>query len=47
MKGAVWEKDEPVLKLRMKKLRLSARAAMENRTDLKGNILPSPRQITP
>jgi hypothetical protein len=47
MKGAVWKKDEPVLKLRMKKLRLSTRAAMENGTDLKGNILPNPRQITP
>jgi hypothetical protein len=46
MKGAVWEKDEPVSKLRVKKLQLSARAAMENGTDLKGNILPSPRQIT-
>jgi hypothetical protein len=43
MKGATWEKDEPVSKLRVKKLRLSARAAMENGTDLKGNILPSPR----
>jgi hypothetical protein len=47
MKGAVWEKDEPVPKLRMRKLRFSARAAMENGTDLKGNILPNPRQITP
>ena len=47
MKGAFWEKDEPVPKLRMKKLRLSARAAMENGTDLKGNILPSPQLITP
>jgi hypothetical protein len=47
MKGAVWEKDEAVPKLRMKKLRLSTRTAMENGTDLKGNILPSPRQITP
>jgi hypothetical protein len=43
MKGAVLEKDEPVPKLWMKKLRLSARAAMENGTDLKGNILLSPR----
>jgi hypothetical protein len=47
MKGTVWEKDETVPKLQMKKLRLSARAAVENRTDLKENILPSPRQITP
>jgi hypothetical protein len=31
----------------MKKLRLSARAVMENGTDLKGNILSSPRLITP
>jgi hypothetical protein len=46
MKGAVWEKDEPVPKLRIKKLQLSARETMENGTDLKGNILPSPRQIT-
>jgi hypothetical protein len=42
MKGAVWEKDEPVPKLRMKKLWLSARAAMKNGTDLKWNILLSP-----
>jgi hypothetical protein len=46
MKGAIWEKDESIPKLRMKKLRLSARAVMENGTDLKGNILPSPRLIT-
>jgi hypothetical protein len=42
MKGVVWEKDEPVPKLRMKKLWFSTRAAMENGTDLKGNILLSP-----
>jgi hypothetical protein len=42
MKDAIWEKDELVPKLRMKKLRLGARAAMENGTDLKGNILPRP-----
>jgi hypothetical protein len=47
MKGAIWEKDEPIPKLRMKKLRLSARAVMENGINLKGNILPSPRLITP
>jgi hypothetical protein len=47
MKGAIWEKDESIPKLRMKKLWLSARAVMENGTDLKGNILPSPRLITP
>jgi hypothetical protein len=46
MKGAIWEKDKSIPKLRMKKLRLSARAAMENGTDLKGNILPSPRLVT-
>jgi hypothetical protein len=43
MKGAIWEKDESIPKLRMKKLRLSARAVIENGTDLKGNLLPSPR----
>jgi hypothetical protein len=47
MKGAIQEKDESISKLRMKKLRLSARAVMENGTDLKENILPSPRLITP
>jgi hypothetical protein len=47
MKGAIWENDESIPKLRMKKLRLSARAVMENETDLKGNVLPSPRLITP
>jgi hypothetical protein len=43
IRGAIWEKDESILKLRMKKLRLSARVLMENGTDLKGNTLPSPR----
>jgi hypothetical protein len=47
MKGVIWEKDESIPKLRMKKLWLSARAVMENGTDLKGNILPCPRLITP
>jgi hypothetical protein len=47
MKGTVWEKDKPIPKLQMKKLRLSARAVMEDGTDLKGNILLSPRLITP
>jgi hypothetical protein len=47
MKGAVWKKDESVLKLWMKKLQLSAKTVMENETDLKGKILLSPRQITP
>jgi hypothetical protein len=46
IKGAIWEKDESIPKLRMKKLRLSARMVMENGTDLKGNIPPSPRLIT-
>jgi hypothetical protein len=46
IKGAIWEKDESISKLRMKKLRLSARTVMENGTDLKGNIPPSPRLIT-
>jgi hypothetical protein len=46
MKGVIWEKDESIPKLRMKKLRLSARAVMENGTDLKGNILSSPQLIT-
>jgi hypothetical protein len=32
MKGVIWEKDESIPKLRMKKLRLSARAVMENAT---------------
>jgi hypothetical protein len=43
IRGVIWEKDESIPKLRMKKLRLSARAVMENGTDLKGNILPSPQ----
>jgi hypothetical protein len=47
MKGAIWEKDESIPKLRIKKLQLSARAVMKNGTDLKGNIPPSPRPITP
>jgi hypothetical protein len=46
MKGEIWEKDESIPKLRMKKLGLGTRAVMENGTDLKGNILPSPRLIT-
>jgi hypothetical protein len=43
IRGAIWEKDESIPKLRMKKLQLSAREVMENGTDIKGNILPSPR----
>jgi hypothetical protein len=46
MKGAIWKKDEPVLKLWMEKLRLSTRMVMENETDLKGKRLLSPRQLT-
>jgi hypothetical protein len=46
MRGTIWEKDGSILKLRMKKLRLSARAVMENGTNLSGNILLSPRLIT-
>jgi hypothetical protein len=42
MKDAVWEKDEPAPKLRMKKLWLSARATVENETDLKWKRLSSP-----
>jgi hypothetical protein len=47
MKGVIWEKDESISKLQMKKLRLSARVVMETGTDIKENILLSPRQITP
>jgi hypothetical protein len=43
MKGAVWKKDESILKLWMKKLRLSAKTVIENETDLKGKRLLSPR----
>jgi hypothetical protein len=46
MKGTIWKKDEPVLKLWMKKLRLSTRTVMENETDLKEKRLFSPRQLT-
>jgi hypothetical protein len=47
MKGAVWKKDESVLKLWMMKLRLSAKTMMENETVLNGKRLLSPQQITP
>jgi hypothetical protein len=43
MKGAIWKKDEPALKLSMEKLRLSTRTVVENETDLKGKRLLSPR----
>jgi hypothetical protein len=46
MKGTIWKKDEPVLKLWMKKLRLSTRTVMENETDLKEKRLFSPRHLT-
>jgi hypothetical protein len=45
MKGAVWQKDEPALKLWMNKLWLSTRTVVEDETDLKGKILLSPRQL--
>ncbi len=45
MKGTIWEKDESIPKLRMKKLWLSAKTVMENETDLKGKRLLSPRQL--
>jgi hypothetical protein len=35
MKGAIWKKDELVLKLCMEKLRLSTRMMMKDETDLK------------
>jgi hypothetical protein len=43
MKGAVWKKDESILKLWMEKLRLSAKTVMESETDLKRKRLLSPR----
>jgi hypothetical protein len=36
LKGAIWKKDEPVLKLWTKELRRSVKTTMENETDLKG-----------
>jgi hypothetical protein len=39
MKGAIWKKDEPALKLRMERLRLNTWAVEENETDLKGKGL--------
>jgi hypothetical protein len=47
MKDVVWKKDEPVPKLLMEKLRLSAKMMVESETDLKGKRLLSPRQIIP
>nr|ACG29246.1 hypothetical protein [Zea mays] len=46
MKDEIWEKDEPVLKLWMEKLRLSTKMMMENETDLKGKRQLGPRQLT-
>jgi hypothetical protein len=43
MKGVIWEKDEPVPKLWIEKLKLSTKTVMENETDLKGKRLLSPR----
>jgi hypothetical protein len=45
MKGAIWKKDEPALKLRMEKLWLSTRTVVEVETGLKGKRLLSPRQL--
>jgi hypothetical protein len=36
VKGVIWKKDEPILKLWMEKLRLSTRMTMKDKTDLKG-----------
>jgi hypothetical protein len=36
MKGVIWKKDEPVLKLWQEKLRLNARTMMKDETNLKG-----------
>jgi hypothetical protein len=46
MKGATWEKDGPVPKLWVEKLRFNTKTTMENETDLKGKRLLSPRQFT-
>jgi hypothetical protein len=45
-KGVIWKKDESVPKLRMEKLRLSAKTVMKNETDLKGRRQLSPQQLT-
>jgi hypothetical protein len=44
MKGTIRKKDEPVPKLWMKKLQLGT--MVDNKTDLKGKRLFSPRQLT-
>jgi hypothetical protein len=46
MKGAIWNKDGPIPKMWMEKLRLSTKTAMDNETDLKEKRLLSPRQLT-
>ena len=46
MKSVIGKKDEPTLKLWLKKFRLSTRTVVENETDLKEKRLPSPRQLT-
>jgi hypothetical protein len=46
MKSVIEKKDEPTLKLWLKKFRLSTRTVVENETDLKEKRLPSPRQLT-
>jgi hypothetical protein len=46
MKRVIWKKDEPVPKLWMKKLQLSTRTVMENKTDLKEKRRFCPRQLT-
>jgi hypothetical protein len=45
MKGAACKKDEPAPKLWLEKLRLSTRMMVEDKTDLKGKRLLSPRQF--
>jgi hypothetical protein len=43
MKSAIWKKTELATKLWLEKLRLSTRTAVEDETNLKGEILLSPR----
>jgi hypothetical protein len=45
MKGAIWKKDEPAPKLWLEKLCLSTMTMVEDKTDLKGKRLLSPRQL--
>jgi hypothetical protein len=46
MKSVIGKKDEPTLKLWLKKFRLSTRTVVENKTDLKEKRPHSPRQLT-